>query len=274
MVGRLGQHELLNSLGRVSAPIFHRDGDAFVPTEHAIGPWDPGALHGGGPAALIADRIQRLAREMQVARLTYEFLGPVPAVPLRVTAEITKPGGRLQLASATLSAGERTAIRATAALMRREATDTGASWTADLPAAPPGDPSHTPQPAPRPGFHTTGMTIRFANGGALDKPGPAQAWLGLERELVEGEPMSPVARVAAAADFGNGVSAVLNWDDWVFINCDLTVTVLRDPAGAWVLLDAVTRLGADGIGVASSTVYDEHGPIGQANQTLYVAPAR
>ena len=32
-------------------------------------------------------------------------------------------------------------------------------------------------------------------------------------------------RVAAAADFGNGVSAVVDWNSgWVFINPDLTIT--------------------------------------------------
>jgi hypothetical protein len=253
-------------------PIFHRDGDTFVPTEQAIGPWDPDALHGGGPAALIADAIQRLAPEMQIARVTYEFLGPVPAVPLQVHAEIVKPGGRLQLAAATITAGERTAIRASATLLRREALDTGAEWTGTPPAGPAGEGALPAEIWDRPGFHTTGMTLRFANDTAYDKPGPAQTWFALERELVAGEAVAAVARVAAAADFGNGISAALSWDDWVFINCDLTISLVRDPATDWVLLDAVTRLGGEGIGIATATLYDERGPIGQSHQTLYVAP--
>ena len=33
----------------LSEPVFRREGDAFVPTGHARGPWDPGQLHGGAP---------------------------------------------------------------------------------------------------------------------------------------------------------------------------------------------------------------------------------
>ena len=47
-------------------------------------------------------------------------------------------------------------------------------------------------------------------------------------------------RVLAVADSGNGVSAVLSWDDWLFINPELTVHVLRPPVGEWVVLDAAT----------------------------------
>lgn len=253
-------------------PVFTREGDTFVPTEQAIGPWDRGQLHGGGPAALIGAAIQALAPDMQLARTTFEFLGPVPCAPITVEAQIVKPGKRLQLAHATVSAAGRTALTATCTLLRRSAIDVppAARWEA---------PTTVARPASlegrgwrdTPGFHTTGMTIRFAAGG-FDEPGPATAWFALERDLVDGEPIVPVSRVMAAADFGNGVSAVLDWDRWVFINCDLSVTLLRDPRGPWVLLDSVTRIDAAGIGWASSTLADADGPIGFAQQTLYVAP--
>ena len=34
--------------------VFHRDGERFLPTELARGPWDPNAQHGGPCAALLA----------------------------------------------------------------------------------------------------------------------------------------------------------------------------------------------------------------------------
>src|SRR6202012_4137634 len=34
--------------------VFAQDGDTFTATDLALGPWPPGALHGGAPAALIA----------------------------------------------------------------------------------------------------------------------------------------------------------------------------------------------------------------------------
>ena len=58
----------------------------FEASELAQGPWDPGAQHGGAPAALLAGAIEALpaAEGLQPARLTYELLRPVPIGPLRV----------------------------------------------------------------------------------------------------------------------------------------------------------------------------------------------
>ena len=65
--------------------IFIPSGDGrFEPTEHARGPWDPRALHGGAPAALIAPCVRALepGAELPIARLGFEFLRPVPLAPL------------------------------------------------------------------------------------------------------------------------------------------------------------------------------------------------
>ena len=56
----------------------------------------------------------------------------------------------------------------------------------------------------------------------------------------------------------------------LFLNPDLTVLLHRLPVGEWVCLDAVTRLGPDGVGLAESLLFDEQGPIGRSAQTLLV----
>jgi hypothetical protein len=76
-------------------------------------------------------------------------------------------------------------------------------------------------------------------------------------------------RVAAAADFGNGVSSILDWRRYVFINPDLTVYLHRHPAGEWICLDASTRVEA-GVGLAESALYDEVGAIGRSLQGLLI----
>lgn len=151
----------------------------------------------------------------------------------------------------------------------------GSRFAAAPPAGGPGNslPAEFPVPAgddPR-AFQRTGMEIRFAGGGGFG-PGPAHAWLRLARPLVGGEPVPPVARVAAAADFGNGVSRVLDFRTHLFTNVDLTVTLLRDPATEWIMLDARTVAETTGIGWAASTLHDERGPIGSGQQTLFVDP--
>jgi hypothetical protein len=113
------------------------------------------------------------------------------------------------------------------------------------------------------------MELRFA-GGTGYGPGPALAWFRLARPLVEGEEPSPVARAAAAADFGNGVSRILDFERHLFVNTDLSIHLHREPRGEWVLLDARTRIEPIGIGLAVSHLHDEDGALGVAAQSLFV----
>ena len=61
----------------------------------------------------------------------------------------------------------------------------------------------------------------------------------------------------AVADSGNGISAVMSWDEWLFINPELSVHVLRPPDGEWVVLDAATTIVTGGAGLARSVLSDE-----------------
>ena len=231
-------------------------------------------MHGGAPAALVAEAVQ--ADGMFVARLTCDFLGPVPIGPLRVEARVVRPGRRLQLVEAEVRAGDSPVIRARAVRLQRGALD-------DLPAAGAGEavaaappeeavPGAFPLEGHDEGFHRTAMEIRFA-GGTDYGPGPALAWFRFARPLLDADAPSPLARVAAAADFGNGVSRVLEFERHLFVNTDLTIHLHREPEGEWVLLDARTVVEAHGAGLAASRLYDERGPIGLAAQSLFVSPA-
>ena len=75
--------------------------------------------------------------------------------------------------------------------------------------------------------------------GAFIEPGPATFWLRMRHPLVDGEEPTPLQRALIAADVGNGISAVLDWRHFVFINVDLTVHFERMPVGEWVCVDAV-----------------------------------
>ena len=114
------------------------------------------------------------------------------------------------------------------------------------------------------------IEIRFVAGAFGG--GPATAWFRLTSPLVAGEDPSPLQRLAAAGDFGNGISATLSWDDYLYINPDLTLYVEREPVGEWICLDSQTRIARDGVGVAESVLYDVHGRVGRATQALLVAP--
>src|SRR5581483_1977802 len=256
------------------------DGDRFVPTPLCRGPWSPDAQHGGPPAALLARALERFenADGAAVVRLTVELLRPVPLAPLAIVTRLARPGHKVQLVEASLRAGDIEVVRATALRIRRASTPVPPDVAA-RPAPPPGPDAGRVAPPPwdglvvRPAFHSDAVEHRFV-AGSLATPGPATDWIRLRVPVVAGEPTSPLARVAAVADFGNGVSWVLERKDgWSFINPDLTVYVHRPPAGEWVCLEAATWVDDQGLGVAESRLWDERGPIGRAVQALVVERA-
>ena len=118
-------------------------------------------------------------------------------------------------------------------------------------------------------FAPDAVEIRFVAGAFGG--GPATAWFRLRRPLIEGEQTTPLQRLAAAGDFGNGISAALSWDDYLFINPDLTLYIEREPVGEWICLKAQTLIAPDGIGTAESILYAERGRVGRATQALLIA---
>lgn len=274
--------------------IFLAEGELFVPTEHARGPWDPGALHGGAPAALMTAAFEQMepGAELLFAHLSFEFLRPVPMAPLKLSTRISRAGRRVQALEGELSADGVTVCRATAlrivpvpeklpglalAQVQRAHPDAIAA---------PEDGEHVHfalDDVERQSFAATAMEMRFLSGQPLtgelpemDTPanhvpsGAATVWMRLRHPLLPDQPLTPLARVAATSDFGNGVATVLPFDQYLFINADLTISLNRRPEGEWVALDARTLLHPEGIGWAESVLHDEHGPLGRATQTLVV----
>jgi hypothetical protein len=254
--------------------------ERLMATDLARGPWDPQAQHGGAPAALIVRAFEGMpgGEELVLARVTYELLRPVPLGALEISAEIVKPGRRVQLLEASLRTEDGVEVMRARAL-RVQRSGAAAAGAAVPGALGGGAAMAGPEEGRRaeffsPGgrmFATDAMDIRFLAGAFLEL-GPARAWFRLCHPLVAGEDPSPLQRLAAAADFGNGISAVLPWDSYIFINPDLTIYLERAPVGEWFLLESETRLGREGIGMSESLIYDELGRVGRATQALLVTP--
>jgi hypothetical protein len=250
-------------------------GDGYDSTELTRGPWDPGAQHAGPPAALLAREIERLpdAEEFQIGRVTCEILRSVPIAPVRVAARILRPGRRVQLVEAELSDEDgEPLMRANAWRLRAAPVEIPPEATAA--AGPPPGPEQGYEVEFFPtgqelGYHTA-MEVRFVKG-AFIEPGPALVWLRMRQPLVAGEEPSPLQRVMVAADVGNGVSASLDYQRYLFINVDITVHLERMPVGEWVCVDARTLPQPSGNGTAESVLSDESGRIGRALQTLLIA---
>jgi Thioesterase-like superfamily len=261
----------------VTDSIFTPSADGrFTPSEHARGPWDPRALHGGAPAALIARAFeqQEPGAELPIARLSFEFLSPIPFAPLQLHTKIVRKGRRVQELAAELHAADQLICRASA--LRVQAVPTGlppGTPPVQEPMQPPGQGKPIPfalNPEGGPSFASTGMEMRW-----LTDPwalGPGLVWMRLLHPLLPGEPPSALARLAATADFGNGVSAALPFEEYLFINADLSIHLWRQPQGEWIGLDARTLLHSGGTGLAESVLHDTTGPVGRAFQTLVVQP--
>ena len=253
--------------------LFLRDGEKYVPTPLARGPWSADALHGGPPAALMARSIEQFEAQepMFVARLTVELLRPVPLSPLRLVTRALRPGRKVQLIEAALHSDAREVARATG--LRIRMSELALPDDLEMATIQVAGPEHGQPLAPAlgsflPGFHSHAVEHRFIRGQLLT-PGPATDWIRLKVPLLDGEEPSPLSRVCAASDFGNGISQVLS-DAFTYINPDLTVYLHRYPVGEWVCLDAVTRVEAHGVGLAESLLLDRSGSIGRALQSLIV----
>jgi hypothetical protein len=246
------------------------EGERFVATELARGPWDPNAQHGGPAAALLARAVERHEVDVpvHVARLTTELLRPVPLGPVTVRARTVRPGKKVQLVEASLVADETEVARTVGLRIRETDLPLPVDREPDRLATGPGDAEIMQFEEVRPVNFGRAMDFAPVEGGPR-RVGPATVWFRLRVPLVAGEPTSPLMRVAAAADFGNGVSSVVDWDaGWVFINPDLTVYVHRYPVGEWVAVDAVTHASDRGSGFAEVALYDEEGRIGRSVQSL------
>lgn len=245
--------------------------DRWAATPHTVGPWDARFQHGGPPSALLARAIERTEprEDCLVARLTVEILGPIPVGELTVRSRVVRPGRSVELVEAVLAADGRDVARATAWRVRRTTSSAVPSRHAAAPALPE-TPISTVGGAWVDGY-LSAVEWRFA-AGRFDGPGPATAWTRLRHPLVPDEEPSPLQRVVAVADSGNGISGELDLRSWHFINPELTVHLHREVIGEWVCLDATTTISPGGAGLATSVLSDLDGPVGVGAQSLLVAP--
>ena len=252
--------------------------NTFMPTELARGPWSPDHQHGGAPTGLVTRAVEQVETEspMRIVRITCEFLGALPLEEMTVTTSVVRPGKRVQWVEAVIEVGGRPAMRAMALQMRVEP---GTSPQVALPPAPEPQPS-TDLPSAvdveKAGLMFAGSAVEIRLSGDKQNwlhQGPGRAWFKLQVPLVAGEEPSPQQRAVSAADFGNGIGAALDWGQWLFVNSDLTVSLLREPQGEWISLDSTMRIGGDGTALMETHLADTQGGIGTASQSLFVAPS-
>lgn len=244
-------------------PFFRRDGDRFIPTLMARGPWDPTSLHGRVIAGLLAWAIERDhgSDDFIPARLTADMYKLPKLDPVEVRTWVVREGGRIKVVDAEFISNGESMGRATCQLLRKTAPPGGAVWSPPNWSVP--SPDETPVPPGR-GMGMGGMWEMRPITGAMGTPGQKRTWMREVRELVEGSPLTPFVRVAVAADF---TSPFANAGDQGlgYINSDVTVYLSRLPVGDWVGFETINHQADAGVAVGECFLYDEAGPIGSAS---------
>jgi len=258
------------------AAIFVPDGHRFVPQDIAVGPWDANALHGGAPTALLGRVV--LGHEPGdvpwfLARLTVELIRPVPKAPLEVRAEIRRPGKRVQVLDAALVDEHGTEV-AWARGVRLAQAPNGLDEASVLRRALP----ELPGPEASELFEMESMIpwrtfieafeMRLAVGAPFRQLGPSAIWSRLRVPLLPGEAVDPLTRALAIADFPNGAGNNVPFEQFSYINPDLTVSLHRLPESEWVLLDAAMHPRSTGHGTAVGELRDLAGHLGTSIQSL------
>jgi len=246
-----------------------------VATALTRGPWDVQHQHAGPPIAMVCRAIEAVAADhglTHLGRLTANLLRPLPIAELEIEVETDYAGRNAAHYSARLWGQGKELARFTALMQRESELELPDVLDGHpLPQAPRSVAECAPVRMPF-GHRAVGyadlVENRLASGRFFG--GRCAAWFRLQRPLVDGEAPSGYQRVAVAADSGNGISAVLDFSRYSFVNSDLTINLLRRPVGEWICVDARTLLAPNGCGLAESQLFDEAGLIGRATQSLAV----
>lgn len=262
------------------APVGHSGDEIWMPTPYSCGPWSPDALHGGPVAALMIRAAERVPAPVpaRLVRTTVELLGPVPFVPLRVDAQVIRPGKKVSTIELTLrraqtdgAPDDEVLALARVQRIRVEAIEFPDGAVDEVPSFPEDATPivHWPGAADVT-FHANAVEHRFIFGN-FSELGPSLDWMRLMVPVVPGEEPTGWQRAGAFSDFTNGLSSVAPFDGRsTFINPDLTVNLWREPEGEWICSHAETRTSDSGIGLAQALLWDRSGRCGIALQSLYL----
>lgn len=250
------------------------DGDyqAFDSTDYTRSNWNPEIQHGSPPLALLTRLIEELSAGsgLRIGRLNLDILGAIPVAPVRARAWVERPGSRVCLMVAELHADReggpaRVVARVTAWLLA--VSDTADVESARYPAVVEGPAEPLPAVFADAGGYFDAINWRPQQS---DGQSGAVSWFTPIAHIVDNDPTTALQRLAVVVDCANGVGAVLDPNQFVFMNTDTVVHLHRLPTGGDFALRARASVGPDGVGVTTAEVYDKTGFIGTSAQTLLV----
>jgi len=243
----------------------------FDSTDGTRSNWDREIQHGSPPLALMTKLIEERAVDsgLRVGRLTLDILGAIPVTQLRVRTWVERPGSRISMMAAEMSAPrpdgiERAVARVTAWLLAP--SDTADAATDRYPPLVEGE----SVPMPR-NWDTSGYLRTVSWRTQPTAEGQSNVvWLSPLVPLVDSEQTTELQRLAMVVDCANGAGAALDPEKFVFMNTDTAVHLHRLPRGNDFAVRGRGSIGPDGIGATTADIFDRQGFIGTVAQTLLV----
>lgn len=252
-----------------------QDENIYLPTDNAIGPWNPGLLHGGATAGLVAFLLEKHEPEdnKQYSRITLDMFRPVPKGPLSISTKTIRSGKKVSVVETSIHANDKEVARATA--LKIKTTELQIPDDIKLPECPYESPDNletlslmggavSSEVSNRPkGLNFTLEVKRIAG---FDGKGRGTAWFRSPLPVVEGHALTPLAHLGVLSDFGNGLAQLFVPGTAGSINADISLYINRLPESEWVCLDSEAMMTEAGVGRVTTTLYDEVGAIGSIVQ--------
>jgi len=246
----------------------------YSPTEHCRGPWDVNACHAGPPTGLLARAVEHCLPGKRLIRLTVDLQRPVPFDGFNVEATVVRDGRSVAACEARIiNADGKTCVSASSLHMLQQTPEIPYSThRVDIgspdSASPGAFPINTLHDLPA--FNGKGVQMRYPPG-ETGKPGPTTVWMKTV-PLLESEQPSPFQKICPLADCGNAFGRNAEPADVSFINPDLTLVLHRDPEGDWLGSHSTGYWEPNGHGLADAQLFDKHGAVGHAMQTMLLKP--
>lgn len=261
---------------RPSAPAFFvRDGDTYVPTAIARGPWGEtvSGTYVGGLLGHVVECDTDPDPEVHPARFTVDLLRPVAMAPVDTRSTVVRRGRRLWLVDAELVQAGTVVARARTLFLRRGPQPPDDAWAGavSMPPLPPDPAEVGDRTTVLWVFGGTDPTTPTADLSGWQQGGPKSVWVREITPLVDGVELTPFVRAAIVGDYA---SSLTNFGSTglPFINADYTLSLSRLPDGPHLGMAALTHQSHDGISTGVGTVFDHLGPIGSATVTALANP--
>ncbi|MBS0472521.1 MAG: thioesterase family protein [Proteobacteria bacterium] len=246
----------------MSDAFFKREGEAYLPQAAGRGPWRDDSLHGRVVIGLCGYELERThgGPEWMPARLTVDMYRLPDFSPITAETRVIRGGRRIKIVDVELMQGGKSVSRGTAQFLIRGENAPGKTVSPHNWDAP--HPDTLPPPPPNQ-FGGRMWKMRNVSEWFGADNGKRGAWMAEIREMVEGAPLTPFTRVAAAADFASPLANRAE-NSLGYINTDMTVYLHRLPVGEWIGFEKTNHHATDGVAIGECFLHDTQGPIGSA----------